>query len=498
MLRFITRRRGPSTIHATIPWPANFTVTALLGLMIGLSIASVRCADAADKPNVLFIICDDLNCDIGCYGDDTMDTPNIDALAARGVQFADAHCQYPLCGPSRASFMTGMYPDQTGIVQNAIFLRETLRKDVRSMPMAFRDAGYHATRIGKLYHYDVPLHIGTGGHDDPYSWDRTLNPIGHDRKIHDKIFTLEPGRFGGTMSWYADDGPDERQTDGIAATMAEGVLAEYARGQTPFFLAVGLYRPHTPYVAPKPYFEKYPVDEITVPQVPDGYLETLPGPARQTLRAKKAQRDLSPVLARSAIQAYHASISFADAQIGRILDALDQNGLRDNTIIVFTSDHGYHMGQHDWYQKQTLFTNGTRVPMIIAGPGVSVGGRSASMAEMVDLFPTLCDLADIETPSNVAGMSLTPTLADPSVVVRDDALSRLRSGVSLVTPEYRITAWGERGEDGFEFYDREKDPEEMVNRADDPALGDVIAEMKQQLFQRAEAAKEIPPKVRRR
>ena len=209
-----------------------------------------RLVEAAERPNVLFLICDDLNCDIGCYGHPQVETPHLDALAARGVRFANAYCQYPLCGPSRASFMTGWYPDQTMIHRNAIHLRERA-PDVVTMSQHFRAADYFALRIGKIYHYNVPLHIGTGGHDDPYSWNQTINPRGRDVIDQDQVITLRPGQYGGTLSWLAAEGTDSEQTDGIAAAETAARLKRFASTGENFFMAVGLYRPHTPYVAPR-------------------------------------------------------------------------------------------------------------------------------------------------------------------------------------------------------------------------------------------------------
>ena len=291
--------------------PRAITITAI-GLAVALQGPAVLLAaetSEESRPNVLFLICDDLNCDIGCYGHPQVKTPNIDRLAARGVRFENAYCQFPLCGPSRASFMTGLYPDQTLVRRNAIYIREHV-PNVKTMSQMFRDAGYFATRIGKIYHYNVPLHIGTSGHDDPYSWDYTINPRGRDRDDEPLIFSLVPGSFGGTLSWLAADGTDREQTDGIAADEASQMLKQFAEEDTPFFLAVGLYRPHTPYVAPKRYFDMYPLDQINVPSVPNGYLETIPAPARRTITRKKDQLDLDPALARQAIQAYYASITF--------------------------------------------------------------------------------------------------------------------------------------------------------------------------------------------
>jgi iduronate 2-sulfatase len=447
------------------------------------------------RPNVLFLICDDLNCDLSCYGHPMVKSPNIDRLAARGVRFDKAYCQYPLCGPSRASFMAGMYPDQTLIHRNAIYIREHL-PNVKTMSQMYRDAGYTATRIGKIYHYNVPLHIGTSGHDDPYSWDFTFNPRGQDRDRENTIFTLVPGQWGGTLSWRADDGPDEAQTDGMAATQAAALLKQYSEQKTPFFMAVGLYRPHTPYVAPKKYFEMYPVDAIKVPTVPEGYLDTIPEPARQSVRRKKDQINLADHLARRAIQAYYSSITFADAQVGRILDALEASGLSDNTVIVFTSDHGYHMGEHGHWQKTTLFENAARVPLVMAGPGVTAkGATSRSHAEMIDFYPTLAELCDLTPPKSISGISLVPTLQEASAQPRTNALTQYATGYSIRTDRYRYTEWGKNGADGAELYDHQSDTAEMHNLVDRTGTEKTIAELSALLRQRVENANRTPQGV---
>lgn len=448
---------------------------------------------AQERPNVLFLICDDLNCDLGCYGHPLVKTPNIDRLAARGVRFERAYCQYPLCGPSRASFMTGLYPDQTLIHRNSIYVREHL-PNVNTLSQMFRDAGYTATRIGKIYHYNVPKHIGTSGHDDPYSWNNTINPEGRDVDDEDKIFSLIPGSFGGTLSWLAAEGSDDEQTDGIAAMEAERVLKRFAARQTPFFLAVGLYRPHTPYVAPKRYFELYPQSDITIPTIPEGYLETIPKPARATITRKSQNNNLPRELALQAIQAYYASITFADAQVGKILDSLEETGLADNTIVVFTSDHGYHMGEHDHYQKTTLFENATHVPLIIAGPGVEeVGKSSRSLAEMVDFYPTLAEMSRLPAADFLAGVSLAPVLRDVSAKPRQSAFSQFQTGYSLRTDRFRYTQWGDMGKDGFEFYDHENDAEELHNLATSAAYEEQIAQHRQLLQSRISAHQQPPP-----
>lgn len=392
--------------------------------------------------------------------------------------------------------MTGMYPDQTLIHRNAIYIREHV-PNVQTMSQMFRRNGYFATRIGKIYHYNVPKHIGTSGHDDPYSWDQTINPRGRDKDDEDKIFSLRPGSFGGTLSWLAADGTDDEQTDGIAAAEAVRVLQKHAKSGKPFYLAVGLFRPHTPYVAPKKYFDMYPLNRIVVPKVPKGYLKTIPKPAQQSLLRKREQVNLSEELARKAIQAYYASITFADAQLGKVLDALEKTGLEKNTVIIFTSDHGYHMGEHGYYQKTTLFENAAHVPLIIAGPGVKATGmHNSSPVEMVDFYPTLADLCKLKAPKSVSGVSLAPLLKDPKGAVRKSALTQYASGYSIRTRRYRYTEWGKDGQAGAELYDHESDPAEMKNLANMPAHAKTVKQLSAMLRERIAESLKKPAGVR--
>jgi choline-sulfatase len=461
-------------------------------LLVVLVCLPCQRATAEDPPNVLFLICDDLNCDLGSYGHPLVKSPNIDQLARRGVRFENAYCQFPLCGPSRASFMTGLYPDQNLVRRNTIYIREHV-PSVQTMSQMFRANDYVATRVGKIYHYNVPKHIGTSGHDDPYSWDFTVNPRGRDKADEHLIFSLQPGQFGGTLSWLAAEGTDEEQTDGIAATEAVALLEQYAKSNQRFFLAVGLYRPHTPFVAPKKYFQMYPPEEITVPQVPEGYLDTLPKPARLSITRKKNQLNLSDKLSREAIQAYYASITFADAQVGRILDALEQTGLDKNTIVIFTSDHGYHMGEHGHWQKTTLFENAARVPLVIAGPGVKAAGATTrTPAEMLDFYPTLAQMCGLKPPAYLAGVSLAPALADPKATPRQSALTQYGNGYSIRTARYRYTEWGEKGAEGAELYDHQVDSVEMVNLAGSEKHAATVAELSRLLRERVTIAQTRP------
>jgi arylsulfatase A-like enzyme len=246
-------------------------------------------------------------------------------------------------------------------------------------------------------------------------------------------------------------------------------------------------------VAPKKYFKFYPREKIVVPGVPDGYLDSLPIPARQALTRKKEQVNLAEDLARQAIQAYYASTSFADAQAGLVLDALEETGLAENTIVLFTSDHGYHMGEHGHWQKTTLFENAARVPLIIAGPGTEAAGQStAAPAEMVDFYPTLAELCGLRGPRFLSGVSLVPVLKDPNARPRPCALTQYASGYSIRTSRHRYTEWGENGSEGAELYDHQSDPQELVNLANRPDHAQTVGQLSSTLRQRISEAGRIP------
>ena len=444
------------------------------------------------RTNVLFIVADDLNCDLSVYGHPHVKSPNIARLAAEGVLFENAHCQYPLCGPSRASFMTGMYCDQTKVEDNNVFLRSAI-PDVITLGQRFRQQGYRSVRIGKIFHYDNPSAIGTSGADDGYTWDQTINPYGRDKFEEYKINTLLPRRYGGTLSWMASGGEDSEQTDGIGALEAVDMINEFAETGDNFFLALGFFRPHTPFVAPEKYFDLYTADDLDVPESSDEYLRSLPEPARRSIRAKASQLDLAIPLAQEIQRAYYATISFVDAQVGVVLDALEASGLRENTLVVLVSDHGYHMGEHGHWQKQTLFNNATRVPLIIAPPGgESLSKRTDTPVELVDLYPTIMDFVGIETPDHVVGRSLVPIVRSKEINVRESALTKWRKGYSVCTKNYRITRWGKYGELGVELYDRRHDPNELENLASNPHYSGVLDSLRVVLESRVEECKRLP------
>ncbi len=460
--------------------------------LLGAVATSPAWAAPRDKLNVLFLIADDLNCDLHCYGHRQVQSPNIDALAARGLRFEHAYCQFPLCSPSRSSFLTGRRPNETKIHTNpragrlstdytgSPHFREFI-PDTVTLPELFRKNGYTVARVGKLYHYGVPGQIGTSGLDDLPSWELVVNPAGRDKAEEHKIFTFTPRSYGGTLSWLAAEGTDLEQTDGLGATAAISLLEEY-RDQ-PFFLAMGFYRPHTPYVAPASYFEEYPTDKIKLPQLSADDEKRTPAPAYAS--SKKEQETMTDAQRREAMQAYWASITFMDAQVGRVVEALDRLGLAENTVIVMTSDHGYHMYEHGLWQKMSLFENSAHVPLIIAAPGDHARGETtAALAELVDLYPTLADLCGLEAPDYLDGVSLKPVLQDPAKSVKDAAFTQVRrggfDGYSIRTAKWRYTLWDD-GKKGEQLFDMQADPQETKNLASDPAHADTVNELRDRI-----------------
>ena len=472
---------------------------ALIPLFI-ITLSGSTTIEPPFKLNVLFIIADDLNCALGAYGDSIAITPNIDKLAKEGVLFGNAHVQYPLCGPSRVSLMTGLYLDQTKSKKLRLYVRQTI-PDVVTLGQKFRTESYHSVRVGKIYHYHNPRDIGTAGHDDSFTWDRTVNPYGREKKEEYKIKTLKPKLDGGTLSWLEAEGNDEEQTDGIGAMETMGFLDEFAESGENFFLSFGLYRQHVPFVAPKKYFDLYDLADFQVPESSNDYLKTIPKPAAISVRSKKEQVYLDKELSKTIKRAYYATTSFMDAQIGRVLDKLKATGLDKNTIIVFTSDHGYHLGEHGHWQKQTLFNDATRVPLIIAGPGIPKNKKiEKSPVELVDLYPTLMDLVDINTPKFVQGKSLVPLLQNSENKVRKSALTELQvktkngiaQGYSIKTKRYRLSRWKHLGEYSYELYDHDTDKAELNNLTKHPDYIKVKDSLIKILNERVLASNKIP------
>jgi len=451
---------------------------------------------AVEQPNVLFIAVDDLAAALGCYGDLIAKTPNIDRLAATGVRFDRAYNQLPLCNPTRASVMTGLRPDQIRVYDLDRHFRDE-RPNVVTLSQAFGNDGYFPARVGKIYHYNVPAAIGTDGFDDPPSWQQTINPKGRDKTDEHLVFNAEPHRkISGALSWLAADGTDEEQTDGMIATEAIKLMRQPR--DKPFFLGVGFFRPHTPYIAPKKYFDLYPIEAMRLPFAPPNDRDDIPTAAFAHNCPVPNYSLPEPTLLK-AMQAYYACVSFVDAQVGRLLDALDELKITDNTIVVFWSDHGYHLGEHNGiWQKRTLFEQGARAPLIIRSPGAAGNGQACRrIVEFVDIYPTLIDIARIPAPDDLAGQSLVPLLNDPlkewnglavTQVLRpqDDRLKTMVMGCSIRNDRWRYTEWAD-GAEGVELYDHHTDPMEFHNLAINPdaAAKQVIKDLKPKLHARA-------------
>lgn len=429
-------------------------------------------------PNVLFIAVDDLGSTLGCYGDVLAKTPHLDRLAGSGVCFRHAYNQLPLCNPTRASIMTGLRPDTIKVYDLDRHFREEV-PNVITLSQHFMGQGYFAARVGKIYHYNVPASIGTDGFDDPPSWQRTANPKGRDKTDEGLIYNAEPHRkISAALSWLAADGTDAEQTDGMIARKAIAWMGE--KRDEPFFIAAGFFRPHTPFVAPKKYVDLYPLEDIALPYAPDNDREDIPV-AGFAHNCPVPHYGLDEETCRKAIQAYYACVSFIDAQVGLMLDALNDLGLAEETVVVFWSDHGYHLGEHGGiWQKRTLFEESARAPLIIRAPGMKGNGQPCQrVVEFLDLYPTLVELADLPKAPHVEGRSLVPLLRDPLASWQGEAITQILRpadhrlaapvmGRSIRTERWRYTEWAE-GEAGKELYDHHTDPHEFHNLAIDPS-----------------------------
>jgi uncharacterized sulfatase len=431
-------------------------------------------------------------------------------LAELGVVFNKAYNQAPLCAPSRASLMTGYLPDKTGVYDLGPTFREAL-PDAVTLAQMFKNNGYYTCRIGKIYHQGVPSQIGQAGHDDPASWTMTYNPIGKDKTDEYKLVADAP--MLGT--YLAMDCNDDEITDAISANVALSILRErtgnatasayggYTKGRVnpqPFFMALGFYRPHIPYMAPKKYFDMYPLDKIKLRENPENDWDNKPHAAAWTWPLNGGTTEEQQ---KKAIQAYYACISFVDAQIGKLLDGLEEFDLLDNTIIVFWSDHGYNLGEHGQWQKQALFEKSSKQPLLISVPGFPKGTATDAIVQMVDIYPTLAEITGFVAPDDLAGHSLVPLLKDPDAEWNYPAFTlQARTlnpnaregqskysfnpnvgsdnptilGRSIRIKRYRYTEWDE-GRAGSELYDYETDPKEFNNLANNPDYKDIVEKL---------------------
>ncbi len=477
------------------------------------------------KLNVLFIAVDDLRPELGCYGVKDMKTPNIDALAARGTLFERAYCQQAVCSPSRTSLLTGLRPDTTRIYDLQTHFRLTIPNAV-TLPEYFKQHGYHTQGLSKIFH---------GGLDDPQSWsvphwkpktpqyasagirddiakrlkeaqtqseDVTAHVLQRDPKTGIPLKVARPKIRVNGPPWECADVPDNALIDGATADHAIEVMRQIK--DKPFFLAVGFLKPHLPFVAPKKYFDEYPLDKVKLADNPHppkdctefslahwGELRNYKGMPKKGDMPDKEARELR--------RAYYAAASFTDAQIGRVIGELDKLGLRDNTVIVLWGDHGWQLGEHSEWCKHTNFEVATHAPLIISAPGMKPGVQTTRFAEFVDIYPTLCDLCGLPAPKELEGTSLKPLMADPKRPWKSAAFSQYPRpgnimGHSIRTDRYRYAEWAEPGKEpaARELYDHKLDPEENVNTADLPASKAVVAELSRKLKAGWQAA--LPPR----
>lgn len=494
-------------------------------LLSALLSSALFCHADETPPNVIFIAVDDLKASLGCYGDEVAVTPNIDALAARGTVFRNNHCQQAVCGPSRASIMTGLYPDKSRIVDFGIQMREAV-PGVVTIPQYFKQNGYYANGMGKIY--DGRNVDGWNSHDvaswsEPYflPWPSTASEMERGyydpdtvaairayRAEHGNLNTPSPGELFPAVESHINR-PDSNYVDCNKADFAVTKIGQLASGDSPFFLAIGFDKPHLPFVAPTRYWDLYERDDFDLAQYQRPAVGS-PNYAAQNsgelefgydLPEGSARRPIPDAKQRELIHGYYACVSMIDAQVGKIMQAIDAAGIADNTIIVFWSDHGFHLGDHDLWTKHNVLENSTLSPLIIVAPGQKQTGTDVfHPTELVDVYPTLADLAGLPRPAMVQGVSLKPLLDDPDAKVREIAMSQYEHrdwsrggarvmGYTFRDRRYRYTVWkdmniGSGDVDGpirsRELFDYQEDPLEQRNLIDDPDYAEVVESMERQ------------------
>jgi iduronate 2-sulfatase len=483
-------------------WCPQAALGRLGATLVAMGCLSVTAAEPGSRPerlNVLFIAVDDLRPELGCYGTPMVKSPNIDRLAARGLVFDRAYCQQAFCNPSRASLLTGRRPDTTRVYDLVVDFRTAL-PDVVTLPQHFMQQGYHAQGLGKIYHNKM---------DDAASWsvpfwDAQLEtpvygPGGRRATAERQKAAREAGRpwrweDGVKGPFYDDpDVEDDALPDGKTAARAVALIEELR--DRPFFLAVGFHKPHLPFVAPRKYWDLYPPEDLPLAPNSEPGRNAVPcafhdwEPEARGYLGMPEEGPMSEAQARTMIHGYYAAISYADAQVGRLLDALDANGLTDRTLVILWGDHGWHLGDHGLWGKQTAFERATRSPLIIAVPGqASAGTTTDALVEFVDIFPSLVELCGLPMPEGLEGTSFVPLLADPSRAWKRGAFSQqprelpgygTAMGRTVRSPRYRFTEWTVENRDyrARELYDYQADPLETVNLAGDPAMEQIEREL---------------------
>ncbi len=455
---------------------------------------------AGAKTNVLVIAVDDLNNRIGCYGDPIVKTPNIDRLAGHGVRFDHSYCNYPVCNASRTSLLSGKRPETTQVLGNTTPPRTTLG-NIAFLPEHFKANGYFTARVGKIAH---------GTYEGALKWDISESaagvPLGRDgeevpftrkgkadKKAAARAGDRKDGGGGVKLSWTPTDRQDAEEPDGATARRIAQLLTQHKNG--PFFIGCGFHKPHLPWVAPRKYFDMYSIDRIKLPNTPANDRDDIPPIALTTTAGDEKMTDLER---RQAILAYHAATSFMDAQLGVVLDTLDQNKLWDNTVVLFFGDHGWHLYDHlQLWRKMTVFEESAHAPLIVHAPGKKQGVASSRLVEFVDIYPTLSQLAGIPQAPGMEGTSFAPLLDDPQRAWKKAAYTIVsrgqnRFGLSVRTDRYRYTEWNNT-KDGVELYDHEIDVNEWTNLAGNAKAATQQRDLAKLLH--ADKSLNLPPKL---
>ena len=436
------------------------------------------------KPNVLFIVVDDLRPQLGCYGQAQMVTPHIDGLAAGSVVFKRAYCQVPVCGATRASLLTGVRPTRRRFRTYKTWVDEDL-PGALTLPQHFRAHGYTTLACGKVFHHRTDT--------AERSW--CAEPWYPDVGANWRDYQLEANcavaaaRDGMGPPFECADVPDAVYFDGQIAARAAAELDRLARDDRPFFLAVGLLKPHLPFNAPRAYWDLYRREELDLagnPFRPRG----APDQAMHNWDELRAYFDVPAAgplpedMARSLVHGYYAATSYTDAQVGRVLDRLDRLGLRDNTVVVLWGDHGWQLGEHALWCKHCNFNTSLNAPLILSAPGGPRGSACDALVEFLDVFPSLCELTDVPVPDHVQGRSLVPLLSRPGAPLKPAAFCRFHAGDSVRTDRYLYTEWTDEGGriTARMLYDHQADPDENENVAERPDLGETVDRLSRMLL----------------
>jgi choline-sulfatase len=452
--------------------------------LVGISFLS--CAQKKDY-NVLFIISDDLTTTaLSSYGNNVCQTPHIDKLASEGVRYTKAYCQYPVCGPSRASFMSGYYPHATTTF-GYISGRKNIGDERKTWSQLFKVNGYFTARVSKIFHMGIPIDIerGSDGKDDPASWNEKYNSQAPEWQTKGEAELVQGNpdgkierKGGNVMTIVKADGDDLVHADGQTAKKASDLIRKHKNEK--FFLAVGMVRPHVPFVAPKSYFEPYPFIKSILPEKIEGDWDDIPERGINYVTSVNGQMSIEQQ--QKAVAAYYASVSFMDAQVGKVLKTLKDEGLEDNTIVIFTSDHGFHLGEHDFWMKVSLHEESAKIPLIIKVPGKKPAICN-SIVELIDLYPTIAELAGLKYSEYLQGKSIVETLDNPKHEVRDMAFSVSQGGRTFLlrTDKWAYIQYDEDAKSGMELFDMENDPKQYTNLAPNAEYSKIVGEFQQKL-----------------